>query len=241
MRYVWACFLIVFQVGFCDIGDDFVAKGKGPNELETLEYLKLVKPFVPKKPRILEAGAHGGNDTVIMGKFWPKGQIYAFEPVDKFFTSMLHELEKHHVRNVTTVKKGLFTHNETRTFYYSQHCGGASSFLPEKPDYYYDDTAITVECVNLDSWAEQNGVDYVDFMWLDMEGAEYYALSAAPKILSTTRVILMELNFREFREGTTQYSTIKKFLNESGFTLYRIWGSARHQGTGMFVRNDLLP
>jgi len=240
MKKLLTLFTLTTSVIFCDIGDEFVSNGKGPNELTTQEYLELVAPFIPDNPTILEAGAHGGNDTVIMGHRWPRGHLYAFEPVAKFYLNMKHELNKHKVYNVTTIKKGLFTVTGNRTFYISQNCGGASSFLQDNDMCNYNDYTVTVPCVNLDEWAEENNVESIDFMWLDMEGAEYYVLSSAPKILSTTRVILTELNFKEFRKGSTQYHTLKNFLLNQGFKLHKIWGSPYHQATGMFVRADLV-
>ena len=82
------------------------------------------------------------------------------------------------------------------------------------PETNYNDVQMTLPCMTLDDWASFYSVDHIDFMWLDMEGAEYYMLSASPKILQTTKVILSEINFKSFREGHTLYDTLKPFLEE---------------------------
>lgn len=69
-----------------------------------------------------------------------------------------------------------------------------------------------------------------------MEGAEYYVLSSATKILSSVKVILTEINFREFRQGSTQYSLLKEYLESQGFELKKIWGSPTWQATGLFIK-----
>lgn len=241
-QFMLTAFLICSQILFADIGDEFVAKGKGPNELTTPEYISIVSQFLPSNPYVLEAGAHSGEDTVLFAKAWPKGQIFAFEPVPRFFKCMKKTLRSNRITNVRAFPFGLFSSTGKQTFYYSQNCGGASSFLPEGkvPETNYRDIEMTLPCMTLDDWAEKYKVDHIDFMWLDMEGAEYYMLSASPKILETTKVILTEISFRSFREGHTLYNTLKPFLEENGFTLHMIWGSADWQATGLFIKTDLL-
>ena len=43
--------------------------------------LNLVKKFLPNNPNILEAGAHCGEDTVVMCEVWPNANIFSFEPL----------------------------------------------------------------------------------------------------------------------------------------------------------------
>ncbi len=227
---------------FTDAGSDFVESGKGPNELTTSEYIAIVASFLPDNPYILEAGAHSGEDTVIFAKKWPHGLIFAFEPVPRFYQSIIQNLRNHKVSNVRAFPIGLFSSTGDHTFYYSQNCGGASSFLPEgdMPETNYGDVQMTLPCMTLDDWASFYSVDHIDFMWLDMEGAEYYMLKASPRMLQTTKVILSEISFRSFREGHTLYDTLKPFLEENGFVLYKIWGSPKWQATGLFVRKEFL-
>lgn len=234
-KYFFISFLVLKTLQ-ADIGDDFVNKISCPAELKTEEYLELVAPYLPSNPYILEAGAHSGEDTIIIAKRWPKGPVFAFEPVPKFYDNILNKVRSQKVYNVLPFPFGLFSTTGLHTFYYSQKCGGASSFLPDNGVVNYDDLTITLPCKNLDEWANENRIDHIDFMWLDMEGAEYYALSAAPKILRTVKVILTEINFREFRKGSTQYSVLKEYLESQGFVLKNIWGSPSWQATGLFIR-----
>lgn len=239
---IFAAFFTCLQSLFADIGDEFVANGRGANELTTPEYISIVARFLPSNPYILEAGAHSGEDTVLFAGAWPEGHIFAFEPVPLFYNRILNALNSRAITNVRTFPIGLFSCTGKQIFYYSQNCGGASSFLPEGSvrETNYNDVQMTLPCMTLDDWATSEGVDHIDFMWLDMEGAEYHMLSASSKILDTTKVILTELSFRNFREGQTLYNTIKPFLESHGFTLYKIWGSATWQATGLFVKNELL-
>lgn len=221
-----------------DVGTEFIKNGKGPNELSTLEYLSIVASFLPSDPYILEAGAHSGEDTVRFAEAWPKGRIFAFEPVPLFFERLSTVIHSKNISNVQTFPFGLFSSTGAHPFYYSQNCGGASSYLPagKIAEINYGDIQMTLPCMTLDDWADKYGIDHIDFMWLDMEGAEYHMLKTSPKILETTKVILTELNFKSFREDHTLYDTLKPFLESQGFTLHMIWGSASWQATGLFIK-----
>ena len=101
---------------------------------------------------------------------------------------------------------------------------------------HYQGPQIVVNCVVLDDWCSENGINKIDFMWLDLEGAELQMLKSSPKILETVSLIYVETNFQEFRIGMTQYSSLKEFLEASGFHLLSHWYRENLQGDAIFIR-----
>jgi hypothetical protein len=55
----------------------------------------------------------------------------------------------------------------------------------------------------------------IDFFWLDTEGYEYYILQHAP--LDKIKYIYTEINYQEFRKGTSKYDDINNLLTSNGF------------------------
>ena len=212
-------------------------------ELKTNEYIDIVRPFLPNHPTILEAGCHSGEDTIILAAAWPEGHLYAFEPVRRFIENAKTQIARDNITNVSIYPFALSSKSGKQTFYYSTNIGAASSLLESNEQMIdvcdYQDAQMQVDCVNLDEWAKKNNVDHIDFMWLDMEGNELNVLRSAPDILKTTRVILTEANFREFRKGSVQFKDLMSFLTSNGFKLHKIWGSPTWQGTALFLRNDI--
>lgn len=201
--------------------------------------LALVEKFLPPNPVILEAGAHHGEDTVIFVQRWPKAKIYAFEPCPQYYKKL--EQATRGYNNIHIFPFGLFSKTGAYSFQASNNWDGASSLFEDNHLSFgldYDDQQIEVYCKNLDEWAEENNVTNIDYMWLDMEGAEGYVLKSAPKIMRTVRAISCELNFWEYRKGMTLFQDIYDFLTKEGFTLYKIWGSPQGQATGVFIRKD---
>jgi FkbM family methyltransferase len=205
--------------------------------------LNLVKTFLPDDPYILEAGAHHGEDTIKISATWPKAKIFAFEPLKTSFRK-LHDATAN-LLNVQCYQYALSNINGKADFHICITGDGASSLL--KPNSILDKwmiftkQVIKVDTIILDHWAEINNVNKIDFMWLDMEGAELMVLKASPEILSKVKVIYTEVNYQEFREGNCFYKDINDYLLSQGFK--EIWNHSWNvdeqswQGNVLYVRN----
>jgi len=200
----------------------------------------LLKKLLPESPIILEAGAQFGQDTDWMSKMWPGGTIHAFEPTPVSFAKLDAVAQKYN--NVHTYPMAFAQENGTVELFVDGGDGGANSLL--KPTDYFNthhfhadlQHPITVEAITLDSWAQQNNVDHIDFMWLDMEGYELHALSAGEEILKTVQVIYIEVNLQNFWHDCATYEKTKTWLEARGFT--EVWSdiAPNWHGNVLFVR-----
>lgn len=199
----------------------------------------LLLRLLPSNPTIIEAGAQFGEDTAWMSEVWKEGTIYAFEPNPPSY----EELEKvaNSRKNIFIEKLALSDKIGTFNFY---QAGGASSLL--KPTQSFNDVyfhsdlehPIVVETTTLDTWAKNKGVNFIDFLWLDMEGNELNALKGAPEMLKTVKVIYTEVNLQNFWEGCVRYPELEKWLKQNGFI--KIWEDIvpGWHGNVLFVRSD---
>lgn len=179
---------------------------------------KLIASLLPEDPIVIESGAYNGVDTMKMSTLWPQGHIYSFEPLPQHL-----ELAKKRLSGRTNVSFYPLALSDTIGVVDMFIAGGASSLL--KPTdhinktYFNSDLAhpAQVQSKTLDLWAEEEGVSAADFFWFDMEGMELRVLQAAETLLSTVKLIFIEVNFHEFWHGCAQYHQIKKFLEARGF------------------------
>ncbi len=70
-----------------------------------------------------------------------------------------------------------------------------------------------------------------------MEGAELEVLKGGLTLLKTVRTISTEVNFRKFRKEMCQFNTLRAFLEEQGFTLFKLGGNPQWQANALFIRN----
>jgi hypothetical protein len=79
------------------------------------------------------------------------------------------------------------------------------------------DSVLTVRTTTIDEWAKANQIAKIDFIWLDVQGAELPILKASPRILKTVRVIMAEVEFVELYKGQSLYAEMRPWLEAQGF------------------------
>lgn len=201
----------------------------------------FIKQYLPENPVIVEAGAYHGSDTVDMATQWPHALIYSFEPVPHLYEQLVEK--SRNFKNIHTFQIALSNKTGTAEFYISsgQSIGGSSSLLRPKehlkdhPDIIFRD-CIRVNTTTLDSWAAQHNIEKIDFLWLDMQGAEALMLRASSKIIKTVKVILTEVNITEQYENCELYVSYKNWLNSIGFEVVREDLPWKNGGNVLFVR-----
>ena len=214
--------------------------------------LDLVAKFLPNNPIIFEAGGHYGTDTVKLAHQWPNGTIISFEPNPNAFHNLIKNTRG--LSNVYSYNLAVNNYNGTAILnlcYGSDPSfgpdgdpiyEGASSLL-EASDFmeiHYRGPKIEVPCVKLDDWCAINNINYIDFMWLDLDGLELQVFIACPQIIKNVKVIYTETNFLNFRKGTTQFKDLEKFLRVAGFKLFAHWYTEGLQGDAIFVKREIF-
>jgi len=164
--------------------DLLLRKVLGKNLIE-IEFYEIA-PYLTDSPVILEAGACDGADTVRFAQRWPDAAIYAFEPVPELFA--MAERRTSHLSRVQCYQVAL----SERTGSAAMHVSGGEEFdgnrdssslltpaehLTEYPQVKFGES-IVVQTMTISDWVHGNGVDRIDFMWLDMQGMELPTLKA---------------------------------------------------------------
>lgn len=185
----------------------------------------IVKNYLPTNCTILEAGAYDGNDTRSIKQVFPASKIYCFEPVPQIF-----ERYKNNTRDLKDVygyQLALSDKLGKAEFYVSEDPGkpgikSMSSSLREPKDHLKYSAVLfpekcIVETITIDEWALKNGIDHIDFIWLDLQGSELETLKSSPKVMKTVQVIYTEIEFVEAYKGQALFQDIEKWMTEQGF------------------------
>lgn len=181
----------------------------------------VLKKYLPPNPVIIDCGAHDGSDTIELAKLFKRGEIHAFEPIEKLFQKLKSRDNPN--KNIHCYQLALADRNGTMDFYLSEGASDASSSLLEPAMHLEDhpDTSfnkkIIVSTRTLDDWAHQNNICKVDLLWLDMQGYELQMLKESKIILDRVSVIHTEVSTRETYKGVVEYSEYRAFLEGKGF------------------------
>lgn len=180
-----------------------------------------IKKFLPKRPVIIDAGAHIGADSIEMSRLYKNSKIHAFEPVPSVFKNLEHNIRK--CKNVIAYNVALSNKNGEQELYISSGASDASSsllkpqtHLDDHPDVFFNEKVV-VKTITLDLWAKQNNIKSVDFLWLDLQGFELAVLKASKIIFPTVHIVHMEINTKPTYEGISLYPETKLWMEGNGF------------------------
>ncbi len=205
--------------------------------------LEFVAMKLPENCIILEAGSYDGQDTRKMAELFKKATIYAFEPVPELFNRTYTNVKD--CPNVQVIKVALSDKKGRANFFLSNVdnvlSASGSLFEPFEHFNYYPETQFdqqtSVDTVNLDEWCKENHVNHIDFMWLDMQGAELKVLKAAPEILKTVKYIWTEVAVVQTYKNIPLYPEVRSWFESQGFRQILMQPTSTAEANVLFGRN----
>jgi len=81
---------------------------------------------------------------------------------------------------------------------------------------------VSTPVTTLDSWANDNKLQSIDYIKIDTQGSELEILKGGEKIIETTRCIDIEVEFNPIYEGQTLFGETDSYLRSKGFVLWRL-------------------
>lgn len=176
---------------------------------------KVVGSRVTEGMKVVDIGANIGYYTLLFAKqVGPSGKVYAFEPDPSNFALLSKNVEMNGFTNVILVNKAASDANGTADLYISEHNKGGHSMF----NFNKEKSSIKIETVTLDDYFR----DYegnIDFIKMDVEGAEYKALRGMRHLLRVNgrMKILTELLSPAIRAAGDDPREFIRALGEAGF------------------------
>ena len=154
-------------------------------EAENFEFLKeSCKPGAV----IIDIGAHIGLFSIIAAQVTGKrGKLYAFEPAPGTFALLQQTVVINHEEQVIeTIQKAVGKENGKITFFVSDNNADNSNSLVN----YKEDRSlhgIDVAVTSIDNFVKEKNISKLNFIKIDVEGAEYDTLQGAVNTLKNLR------------------------------------------------------
>jgi FkbM family methyltransferase len=167
---------------------------------------------------ILDIGGHIGAFTVWASKQARQGRIITVEPTKSNFALLQQNVQDNRLTNVTLVKRAVAAQTGTAQLALASQNTGGHSFtvgLFESDVQSFE----TVETTTLASILADYGIERVNFLKIDCEGAEYEIFfTASHDILRRIDKIAMEFHELDAERNGLK---MKEFLEKTG--LFRVW------------------
>ena len=134
---------------------------------------------------ILDGGANVGLYSQLFSRLvGPKGKVFAFEPSPPTFAQLEKNLFESGTKNVDAYPFALGHEHGRSTIHLPDGVSGHASLEPHVDAWgYVPVEPYEVEVRRLDDWAEEIGLERLDFVKLDLEGAEPLAIEGASATL----------------------------------------------------------
>jgi FkbM family methyltransferase len=163
--------------------NDHVGKRVREGKFETVE-LAFVERFIQPGMTVLDLGAHHGLYTLLASKrVGVSGKVFAFEPSPRERRFLHHHLMLNRCGNVIVERFALGNEDMESDFYVVEDwAAGCNSLKP--PDVDASTSRMRVEIARLDDWLAKQEIGNVEFIKLDVEGAELDVLRGAEALLS---------------------------------------------------------
>lgn len=134
---------------------------------------------------IWDGGANVGLYSILFSRLvGPRGKVYSFEPAPPTFAQLEKNLLASGAKNVSAYAFALGHEPGKATIHLPDGVSGHAALEPHGKA--WGDVPVEpyeVEVRRLDDWAEEIGLDRLDFVKLDLEGAEPLAIEGAAETL----------------------------------------------------------
>lgn len=201
-----------------------VLKGINPNPRLTKALIER-QIFNKNKLTVIEVGARGGfEDLWIVYK--DQIQLIGFEADE----DECIRLNKQSSNNQNKYYPAILDRNRSlKKFYITSYPPSSGFYKPDQifwsrfPDYknIKVEKTISVDTVNLDFFLKENHIPTIDFIKLDVEGAELDILEGAKGILKKSVIGLsVEVEFFPTHIGQSVFSDVDNYLRSIGFILF---------------------
>ena len=180
---------------------------------------------------VLDVGAHIGHYALMAA---PRARlVIAIEADPSNFSILKNNIALNRFTNIIPLRIGVSKKSGKSTIYVASKSSGSTSSLEKKwLENYADARAIEISCETLDYLTDSLRLKRVDWLKIDVEGHEVSVLEGAPKTLSGTNHLVIEIS-----AGNEE--RCMKLTRDAGLELAGIGESYGRATNWFFVRRSV--
>jgi FkbM family methyltransferase len=184
--------------------------------------IKCIQKHISKGGVFFDIGANIGCHSLIAAeKVGDKGQIHAFEAISKTYKKLQANIELNGFKNIHTNQVAVYNESTTLDFYIANDDNLGMSSIYQRKD--ISTNREQVEAITLDSYIKENNIEKIDFIKIDIEGAELSAIQGMKVTLKHFKPsLLIEISKEIIHETKQDSIEIISLLHQIGYTMYAL-------------------
>ncbi len=205
---------------------------------------------------IFDIGACEGEDSFKYARQFPSAKIYLFEPLPSNIEILKQKIATADNKNLYLNELGLSNYLGKGEFYisggkpsddYKGEWNKSSSLLKpnkeilnKKYSWLKFNKKIEIDITTLNKFCNENKITSIDFVHMDVQGAEYLVLQGAGSILPKIKMIWLEVENEEYYEKQKLGNDIFKFLKEKSFVRVINTSKGKSEGDSLYLNTKYI-
>ncbi len=181
----------------------------------------IIEKFQPKDGGIVvDVGAHYGRYTLIAARrIGFKGKVIAIEADPKNFDMLDKNIKLNGLENVITLNYAASSNKSKVKLSIPEKKSGHTIYSSIMPGRSPTEMFIEVNANTVDTILNESGIsiDQINWIKIDVEGAELEVLKGATNVLSKSKDISLLIEIHNIEDGKTLYEPIMALLNNYNF------------------------
>jgi FkbM family methyltransferase len=167
---------------------------------------------------IVDVGANTGDFTRLMIRLFPEASVHMVEANKELAKTLKLVGKPFDIALVGDKEKEIQFH-----VHKDAHTGG-SIYREHRYKYRRPENinVNTVPMTTIDKILDARGIQHVDVLKLDIQGAEYLALRGAKTCLRSAQIVISEAPIMQYNPGSPSFTDVNILLELNGFRLYDI-------------------
>ncbi len=193
--------------------------GFAQGEFEAIDF--YFREYLPQQgDLVIDGGAYQGVFTIVLSLLvGEKGKVISFEPDPFNFEKLKNNIQKHNLGNVVLINKGLF--NKNCLLYFKSYGNQSSHLLHYGAGIFRHlikkkAKLIDVNFVSIDSELKKLGIKKVNYIKMDIEGAEVEAVKGCKKVMKQNNVHFAIASYHKIQGKETCYQ-LEKIFKKMGY------------------------
>jgi FkbM family methyltransferase len=181
--------------------------------------LSIIKKIATLNPNILvDGGANIGKYSKVLHQYIPQAKIYAFEPVESTFDVLKEKIIG--MNNVIPINQGFFSETIKKNIHLFNSNTHSSLYKVHDEG----DRTIEIDLIKGDDWMQKNGIEKIDLLKLDLEGAEFDAIKGFEKHIHDQKIRAIQFEYGPINIVTKHLlRDFYAFFEEHGYWVGKIF------------------